>query len=144
MKYTNEQIEWAKNEISNTNRPRNRSFEIIAEKFNITRNAVAQAYHSKCGWLNDGEGYNPSCRQVKNPKICMAIIKKHPDNLRHAFRLASKETNQSVSVISNSYYLEGGNLNEIKNKKTIFRIIGFFNIFRKNMKNNIAKGKTSL
>lgn len=143
MKYNNEQIEWAKNEMLNNNRSKRESFRIIAKKFNTNEATIRTAYYTDSGWLYSGNGHKRIIN-VNNPKICMLIIKKHPDNLQHAFRLAAKLTNQSAYMISNSYYLEGGNLNKIKKENTLFRIIGFFNIFKKNMKNNIAKGKTSL
>jgi len=143
MKYSKDQIKWAKNEMLNKSRSKRESFRVIAARFGLNEAAVRSAYYFDSGWLYAGEGHKRIIN-VSEPKICMSIIRKHPDNLKHAFRLAAKKTNQSANIISNSYYLKGGNLNEIKNKKTIFRIIGFFNIFKKNMKNNIAKGKTSL
>ena len=144
MKYTIDQIAWAKNEMSNTTRTNVESSKIIAKELNTTFKAVLKAYYDSKGWLSDGSGHSSKGVQVKDVKICMTFIKNNPDNLQHAFRLASKSTGQSVSSIQSSYYLEGGNLNAIKNKKSLFNIVGFFNIFKKNMKNNIAKGKTSL
>lgn len=143
MKYTKEQIEWAKNELRNNNRSKTDSFKIISNELGSTFKATKNAYYNPGGWLNDENNIIKPYGALQ-PEVCLAFINKHPDNLSHAFRLASKETNQPFSRICKAYYSKGANLYNLKQKKRLFNIVGFFNIFKNNMKNNIEKGKTSL
>lgn len=76
--------------------------------------------------------------------VCMIHISKNADNLSHAFRLSAKELNRSFSSIKKSWYGKDGCLYNYRKNKSIFKIVGDSSIFRANVKNNIAKGKTSL
>jgi len=76
-------------------------------------------------------------------KICMQLVSDNPDNISHAFRLASEATGRSVRAIINGWYNEGQPLNKAKQDKNLFAIMGLGNMFI-NRKNNIDKGKTSL
>lgn len=86
-------------------------------------------------------------------KICLMFIKKNPDNLQHAFRLAGREIGRTSGAVQQQYYKKDGAIYRLARKRHIF---GIYNIstflgniisgkfFGKQVKNNMPKGKLSL
>ena len=125
------------------------SFKIIGDKIGISPNSVSTAYYTKGSLLR--ESINELLANKKDHyytndeiEICLSLIKKHPDNLQHAFRLASEKTGRSAKSISSSWYDNKKTLSKYKKKKSIFSLVSFFGFFKSNLKNNLAKGKSSL
>lgn len=140
--YTKEEAEICLQIINNSGLKKIEAFPIAAKKINAKENDIKSAYYRKTSWMNNG-GYKWFIDN-KNINVCMMHIKSNPDNLSHAFRLASKETGLSISQLRYAWYGCDGFLNKYRKNKFVFRIFGFFNIFKKNVKNNILKGKSSL
>ena len=86
-------------------------------------------------------------------KVCLMIIKKNPDNLRHSFRLASEKINRTPGAIAYQYYNKGGNLYRFSRNRLLFSLYGLSLVlnrivpkkfFGAQVKNNLLKGKTTL
>lgn len=142
IKHKKEDVVSYLNLIESDEYPKMEAYKIIAQKTNLNVLNIAQAYCRKNSWLHKYEERIFVDNDII--KVCMMHIKNNPDNLSHAFRLASKETGIDLRSIRNAWYCDNGFLNKYKKNKFIFGIVGFFNIFKKNMKNNILKGKLSL
>lgn len=91
--------------------------------------------------------------------IVWGLVKRHPDNLQHAFRVAADIIDRTPSAISMSYYSNRPDtVNRKDPKRKVFGLFNFMSrivnkiypndsakvFFGYQVKNNIEKGKTSL
>ena len=100
------------------------------------------------------------CRQFRKVwtqeevKVCLVLIKENPDNLQHAFRLASEKIGKSSGAISRQYYDSGGIIYRFHKNRYLFSIFGISckyltkiftgEYFGRQVKNNLKKGRLSL
>ena len=149
-KYSEAQVKFAVKKIKSVSKrgDLDKVFEDIAKELGCKKSAIHGSYYNEDGWLkkaiNGIENIRSNSYSKNEIDICLAMIKLHPDNLSHAFRLASEKTGRSANSIMLSWYSAGGALNNIKSKKSIFSLTSFFGFFKSNSKNNVAKGKLSL
>lgn len=129
-------------------------FRMASLELNRTEKAIYVAwYRNNSGLRNyreEGVKTSPSTNRwtKEEVKVCLMLIKKNADNLHHAFRLASEQTDRSFKSIKMAYYGKYGALYRFKKGRYIFSLVTIATkvrrYFGRQVKNNRAKGVESL